>query len=646
MARVKNIDGLRAIAVLAVIFFHASFPGVNGGYIGVDIFFVISGYVITKSILSKKELGTFSIIGFYESRIRRLFPSLALVSISTFFLCFLLTPSDFLEISKSLLSVVTGTANIFFWKTTNYFTKPGEYISFLHTWSLSLEEQFYFLFPVIFLLLLKFRSSLRRALLLLTAALSLLLAILLLNVGPLFSFYMLPTRAWELLLGVVVADWSFHKRARATNTPTSRVFSVLAIAVVLLSLHFFDSTISSPNALTVLPCLATAYLISLGSDNSVTNLILGNKALVYVGTISYSLYLWHQPIFSFARLHSPSQPGTFIFLALILISGALAHLSHFFVESRFKQDSPERLERRRVFLIWSATSALILSLSAVGVATHGFESRLPKAERAILNVKTIGNPRANSMWRKCFLAGDQNYSNFLPSCFSDAPKGNQTFILGDSHSAMISSYLHLTYRTVSEMSGSACPPIVEIVSPVRKYCAENAAFYIEKIKEYQPAQVVLMANWYAYGVHYLNQTANNFDLLAKTVEEIKSASPGTKIYIIGSMPEWYPDLPTTLIRNHDTGKQISIPTPLWQDLEGFNQLVKGVAAREDVNFVDMLDYFCKPNLCVAYVKDGAKMLKPLVFDYGHLTPAGVQAAINSPAFADILNGITHGVVKR
>ena len=135
MARVKNIDGLRAIAVLAVIFFHASFPGVNGGYIGVDIFFVISGYVITKSILSKKELGTFSIIGFYESRIRRLFPSLALVSISTFFLCFLLTPSDFLEISKSLLSVVTGTANIFFWKTTNYFTKPGEYISFLHTWS-------------------------------------------------------------------------------------------------------------------------------------------------------------------------------------------------------------------------------------------------------------------------------------------------------------------------------------------------------------------------------------------------------------------------------------------------------------------------------------------------------------------------------
>ncbi len=645
MGRIRNIDGLRAIAVLAVIFFHAGFPGVDGGYIGVDIFFVISGYVITKSIFSKRAANTFSILGFYESRIRRLFPSLAIVCLTTFFLSFLLTPSDFFDISKSLFSVISGTANVYFWKSTNYFTKPGQYIPFLHTWSLSLEEQFYLLFPVIFLILLRFRTSWRQVVLLTTALLSLLLAILLLNVGPLFSFYMLPTRAWELLIGVVVAEWSQHEKLKARDSLVSRTLTLVAIGVVLLSIHYFDSTISSPNLLTVVPCLATAYLISAGSENAVSNRLLGNKALVYVGTISYSLYLWHQPIYSFIRLHSATEPHVLLFLPLILLSGVLAHLSHFYIESRFKAESPRRIERGRVFVIWATVTALILALGAAGVLTHGFDSRLSNAERGIFKVKTVGNPRADSMWRKCFLAGDQNYSSFLPSCFSGATKSQQTFILGDSHSAMIASYLHLTYPTVSEMSASACPPIVEIVSPVRKFCAQNAAFYVEKIKEYQPAQVVLMANWFAYGTHFLNQRANNFDLLAKTIQEMKLASPDTKIYLVGSMPEWYPDLPTALVRIRDTGKRVNIPTPLWKDLEGLNQQVKRVARIEKVHFVDLLDHFCRPNMCTALVKDEKGVLTPLVFDYGHLTPAGVEAVVSAPEFAEILTGIARGAVK-
>ena len=619
-----------------MLLFHASFLGAKGGFIGVDVFFVISGYVITHSILAKKIKDDFSLFGFYESRIRRLFPSLAVVILVTFCLNFFLTPSDFLDFSKTLIATITGTSNIYFWKSTNYFTQPGDYIPLLHTWSLSMEEQFYVIFPLLFILVLKLKSSLRLVLIGFVILCSFALSLFLINVGPLFSFYMLPTRAWELLLGVTVADFSFHKRVVPIDSKYSRTLTLVALSIIVASFFLFDSTISSPSIYTIIPCLATLYLISLGSKNSISNIFLGNRLIVYIGSISYPLYLWHQPLFSFIRLRSSVVPAPIIFLLLILLSIILAHLCHYFVDKKFRSDQIKLIGGRRLLLVWLSSSIFIFVLGVSALATKGFESRLTQSEKSILNAKTLGNPKADSQWGKCFLRDGQNYTNFAPNCFSAAKLGTQTFILGDSHAAMISSTLQSQSSMITALSMSACPPILNIISPVRKSCADITDFYIEKIQEFQPAQVVLIANWYAYGVHFLNQSDNNYDLLAKTVIKIKNVSPGSRIFIVGSTPEWFPDLPTNLIRAHNTGSELSIFTPAWSDLEKYNQLIHGVANSQEVDFVNLLDYFCRPNYCQAFVKSSAGVLTPLIFDDRHFSPAGVGEVLSSRPFENIM----------
>ena len=613
--------------------------GIKGGFIGVDIFFVISGYVITHSILAGKMKEEFSLLGFYESRIRRLFPSLAVVLLVTFGMCYFLTPSDFLDFSKTLIATITGTSNIFFWKTTNYFTQPGDYIPLLHTWSLSLEEQFYLIFPVSFLLVLKLKSSMRLVLIGFIILCSFTLSLYLFNIGPLFSFYMLPTRAWELLLGVAVADWSFHKRVVPIDSKYSRSLTLIALSSIVASFFLFNSTISSPNTYTIIPSLATLYLISLGSKNLVSNIFLGNRLIVYIGSISYPLYLWHQPLFSFIRLRSTVVPTPICFLLLILLSVVLAHLCHYFLDKRFRSDQVKKIEGRQLALIWLISSMVILILGASAIFTNGFESRLTQSEKSISRVNALGNPKADLQWRKCFLAGDQSYKDFALNCFSAAKPGTQTFILGDSHAAMISSTLQSQSSLVTALSMSACPPILNIVSPVRKSCADMTNFYIDKIKEFQPAQVVLIANWYAYGVKFLNQSDNNYDLLAKTVTRVKKVSPGSRIFIVGSTPEWFPDLPTNLIRMHNTGTELSILTPAWSDLEKYNQLVRGVANSQGIEFVNLLDYFCEPNYCQAFAKTSNGVLTPLTFDDRHFSPAGVDEVLSSRPFEAIMKAL-------
>ena len=635
-SRIRNIDGLRGIAVLSVIFFHASFTGVGGGFIGVDIFFVISGYVITNSILTNRMGGEFTLIRFYESRIRRLFPSLAVVLLVTFGLCFFLTPSDFSDFSKTLMGTITGTSNIFFWKTTYYFTKPGDYIPLLHTWSLSLEEQFYIIFPFLFLCVLKLKSSLRLLLVGFIILCSFTLSIYLLNVGPLFSFYMLPTRAWELLLGVAVADWSFHKRLVPIDSKYSRALTLVALTTIVGSFSLFNSTISSPNIYTIIPCLATLYLISLGSKNLLSNIFLGNRLIVYIGSISYPLYLWHQPLFSFVRLRSSIVPAPKSFLLLIILSIILAHLSHYFVDRRFRSDQIKLIDRQRLLLVWLISSIFIFLLGASALVTNGFENRLTQSEKSITHVKTLGNPNADIQWRKCFLAGDQTYKDFATSCFSTAKPGTQTFVLGDSHAAMIASTLQKQSQMITALSMSACPPILNIVSPVRKSCSDTMDYYLAKIEKLQPAQVILIANWYAYGVHFLNQSDNNYDLLEKSVVKIKKISPHSRIFLVGSTPEWFPDLPTNLIRMHNTGGKLSIFTPSWSDLDKYNQLVRGVANRQEVSFVNLLDYFCRPNYCNAFAKNSNGVMTPIIFDDGHFSPAGVDEVLKSQPFKIIM----------
>ena len=322
-----DIDGLRAIAVLGVIFFHADF-GCDGGFVGVDVFFVISGFLITSLIIKDLRAGNFSILGFWERRARRIFPALFVVTIATIiFGYFLLLPRDFELLGRSVLWLSLFTSNVFFWRNTNsYFSGSAEEMPLLHTWSLSLEEQFYLVVPFALLLLFKWRKS---SGLMWIVSLGVLLSLLMSVLGTMryesASFYLLTTRAWELGVGSMVA---LSKPLR--SYPLKSAMAFVGILCVLVPFFIYDRSIPFPGLFAIPPVLGSALLILSGQNTKISDpvpmvtRILSIKPLVFIGLLSYSLYLWHWPLLAFNEYLVIGKNSLLIKSILILISFLLA----------------------------------------------------------------------------------------------------------------------------------------------------------------------------------------------------------------------------------------------------------------------------------------------------------------------------------
>jgi peptidoglycan/LPS O-acetylase OafA/YrhL len=349
----KEIDGLRAIAVLSVMFFHAGFESVSGGFLGVDIFFVISGYLITSIILKQKETGTFSLTTFYERRIRRIFPALFFILIACLpFAWLLLLPHELKDFGQSLMAVSVFVSNIFFWQESDYFSADAEMIPLLHTWSLAVEEQYYLLFPLLMIILWPvFKNRIRKL-----SALFLLLAIASLAFSewawrhyPEANFYLLPSRAWELLAGVLAAFYLFQREQNG-----SQAISLIGLAMVLGPLFFLNNKLPFPSLYTLIPITGTMLIILFTSHTTWVGKLLSTPILVGIGLISYSAYLWHQPLFVFARLQHFQEPPAWQFFALILLTLLLAFLSWRFIEQPFR--NRQNFTQRQVFLMGALMS--------------------------------------------------------------------------------------------------------------------------------------------------------------------------------------------------------------------------------------------------------------------------------------------------
>ncbi len=282
-----DIDGLRALAILPVLLFHYRVPGFWGGFVGVDVFFVISGYLIAGLITGEMRDGRFSILEFYERRVRRIFPALFLVLLaSTVAAAFLLFPSDFSRYAKSLFATAFFASNIEFWRELGYFDISAEMKPLLHLWSIAVEEQFYVLFPAI-LLLVSGRSKARALVtvsLILVASLA--FSIYAVKAGPAFAFYMLPSRAWELMLGAVVAIGAFPSVSR----PYREALAGVGVAMIAASVFLYTKATPFPGAAALLPCVGTALVIYAGQAATSVNAALSTRPLVFVGLISYSLF--------------------------------------------------------------------------------------------------------------------------------------------------------------------------------------------------------------------------------------------------------------------------------------------------------------------------------------------------------------------
>jgi peptidoglycan/LPS O-acetylase OafA/YrhL len=388
------VDGLRAVAVLAVVIFHAGL-GLPGGFIGVDVFFVISGFLITSLIVSDLQDGKFTLANFWERRARRIIPALATVVLGTLIAgWFILLPREYAALGKSAACQSIFGANFYFWRATmgGYFAGATDELPLLHTWSLAVEEQFYVVVPLTFAALFRFRQLRTRRVLLGCFGAGILVSFLASLYGVahyrIASFYLLPTRSWELLVGSALAI--FPPAWMTKHRPTREILSLAGLAGILVPCLLYTGKTPFPGLAALPPCLGTALIIwsnrPIGQDTAPTSLswLLATRPVVFVGLISYSLYLWHWPIFAFSKYHWAQKSLTLgCRVSLIALSFGLATLAWWLIETPFRR---KVICARREAIFRFAATALATSavLSTAIFMLHGLPQRMPDSLNAAL----------------------------------------------------------------------------------------------------------------------------------------------------------------------------------------------------------------------------------------------------------------------
>ena len=295
-----EIDGLRAFAIIPVILYHAGFQLFGGGYVGVDVFFVISGYLITSIIVAELEKGPFSLVHFYERRARRILPALfAMLFISLPFAWYWLLPDAMVSFSESLIAVSIFVSNIYFWQTSGYFEAAAELKPLIHTWSLAVEEQYYVLFPLFLILSWKLGKRWIVGLLIIVFVVSLACAQWLSIKRPSFAFFLLPTRGWELLIGAFVAFYYSNHNIKKHNHRIEQLGSLLGLSLITYAVFAYSNQTPFPSVYTLVPTLGTALIIIFAGSGTLVGKLLSSRPLVGIGLISYGAYLWHQPMYAF-----------------------------------------------------------------------------------------------------------------------------------------------------------------------------------------------------------------------------------------------------------------------------------------------------------------------------------------------------------
>lgn len=451
----KEIDGLRALAVLSVMFFHAGIEVFSGGFVGVDVFFVISGYLITTVILAELVQGKFSIFDFYERRARRILPALFLVVFVCIpFAWYWLRPSDMKDFSQSVIAVSLFVSNLFFWSRSGYFDTAAEIKPLLHTWSLAVEEQFYVFFPLFVIFLWRRGSRWLITALGLAFASSLAVAQWAAYVKPAAAFYLLPTRAWELLIGSVVAFYVAKTKGLGFGRREGELGGWVGVALVSYAVFFYDKATPFPGFYALVPTLGAALIILFATKENTVGRFVGNRFLVGVGLVSYSAYLWHQPLFAFLRYSSHAAEKKY-FLALSAFALALAYVTWKYVETPFR--NKEKYSRKKVFILSLLGVSFLISFGVYGYRSDGFGQR---ARMAVF--KDLAYDTSKLGYKEC----DNTLTNEEPRlnyCMS-ASSASNALVIGDSHA---DDKFYGIERNVPGyrwklVGNSSCPPLIGV----------------------------------------------------------------------------------------------------------------------------------------------------------------------------------------
>jgi peptidoglycan/LPS O-acetylase OafA/YrhL len=487
-----EIDGLRALAVVPVILFHAGFELFSGGFVGVDVFFVISGYLITTILIEDIENKRFSIANFYERRARRILPALFFVMLVCIpFAWMWMLPYQMKDFSQSLVAVSLFASNILFWRESGYFAAAAEEKPLLHTWSLAVEEQYYVLFPIFLILAWRFGKNRVFWMIVVMAAISLLLSEWGWRNEATANFYLAPTRAWELFAGSIAA-FVVQKRGVQTNNP----LALTGLLAILFSIFFYDETTPFPSVYALVPVLGVVLLVLYADKETFAAKLLSTKAFVAIGLISYSAYLWHQPLFAFARIRSLEHPSIAIMLVLSLTSLILAYFSWRYIEKPFRN---RNLLNR--FQILMPSAVLLVSFVIFGLGGH-FEKITVKDHALRSLIQTSESIPVNEI--EC----DLNISEINEFCRKvGKPQVSPTIlILGDSHAAAnlasIDELLFKMNKSAIRIGFGGCTPIKDVaidgLDIFNKCIYLNKIVYDQLLKSRKFESIVLLSRWTAH----------------------------------------------------------------------------------------------------------------------------------------------------
>ena len=639
-----DIDGLRALAVIPVILFHAGATWLPGGFVGVDIFFVISGYLISSILLRESAAGEFSFLRFYERRLRRIIPALLVVLIVTVAVFQVLAlPDQAQQTAESGIAALLSLSNFYFWQTSGYFAPAAEFTPLLHTWSLAVEEQFYLLFPVVILILLRFRVPIKWVFVVGTIA-AFVLGYWLSGAKPSVAYYLLPARAWELAIGAVLAVGVLP----AVRGALMREFlPALGIGLILFSMFYIRKDMLFPGWIALMPCLGTAMVIHAGGRSWVAQRILAARPVVFVGLLSYSLYLWHWPVLTALRVRTASVHLDLpVAVSAIAATFLLAWASWRYVERPFrnKRDMPSR----RMLGVLGAGSAVLLTFSGISITAGGFPARLSDASRMALAASTDIDP---------FRALCDNVENRSQCRFGPIDEPVTYAIIGDSHAASIRpaiKYSGLMGNTAGTLYWAGACPLLSGAGMLNQdtNCSSFKEDVFAQIERNSGLNTVILAGRWPYQVlGSLPEVGGSYAKLLVDAETVTPSAEenarvfvramlrtlerlevlGIDVIIMGSVPEPGFDVPRAVAFSLYAGNTAPQGVPRSEVVKraGIADEILAEIAVEHSNvlFIPIWDTFCDEQWCLIE-RDGV----PIYSDDDHLSYLGAKT-VAAPAIA-------------
>jgi peptidoglycan/LPS O-acetylase OafA/YrhL len=622
-----DIDGLRAVAVLSVLACHVEIWRLAGGFVGVDVFFVISGYLISSIVFAEIAASRFSILAFYERRIRRIFPALfGMLFVFSIFATIYLLPVELVNYSKSLLAATASSSNFYFWQHSGYFDSPTSN-PLLHTWSLAVEEQFYILFPIFLVLIRKFSPKRLRISVVLLFIASLAISVIAVRLNRDTAFYMPYTRAWELLLGTML---SLKLLPDLRSAWLRNLASGLGAGMILYSVLRYSAATVFPGLSALVPCVGCALIILAGeSGTSLVGAVLSWRPIVFIGLISYSLYLWHWPVIIVQKmglllsaaailpqLHAVHVSAlAFDRIVETVLSFLLALLSWRFVERPFRS-GPLRLAGKPLFALAGVVLLVFVAYSSATVLAGGFGGRFsPKSVELasyLSDKETVKAMRGGT----CFITSTGHFEDFDHNLCLHRETGRQNsyLLLGDSHSAMLLPGISSVSSGVNIMQASAsgCGPFIHPAgSPA---CIKMMTFIYRDYLLSHPVQGLILEKRWVQG---------DLGKLTETLEWTKAH--GIPVILFGPTPEYDAPLPrleaySVAWDRPDLAKQHRVA-----GAESLDKEFQSLAASRQVPYVSLYRAICGSENCTEYAD--TRHTIPLMDDTNHLTSAGSQLVI-------------------